>query len=88
MTVPWACDFAGIVEEVGPKVAKLFQTGDRVTGITHGCNAVRPEDEVRTQDFGRKELGERLHYWSRLYDYWPEFVSEPGTPNAWTATEL
>ncbi|GAA87093.1 zinc-binding oxidoreductase ToxD, partial [Aspergillus luchuensis IFO 4308] len=38
------CDFAGIVEEVGPKVPERFQKGDRVLGLTHGCNAVEPED--------------------------------------------
>lgn len=30
------CDFAGIVEEVGPAVTKKFQKGDRVAGFSHG----------------------------------------------------
>ncbi|OJJ76948.1 hypothetical protein ASPBRDRAFT_49952 [Aspergillus brasiliensis CBS 101740] len=30
------CDFAGIVEDVGPKVAKSFQKGDRVTDGAFG----------------------------------------------------
>ncbi|KAI2897944.1 hypothetical protein CBS63078_7789 [Aspergillus niger] len=42
------CDFAGIVEEIGPKVTK-YQKGDRVLGLTHGCNAVEPEDGAFAQ---------------------------------------
>lgn len=38
------CDYAGIVEEVGPKVKKELRAGDRVFGFTHGCNSVQPED--------------------------------------------
>lgn len=30
------CDYAGIVEEVGPKVSKPFKKGDRVAGFAHG----------------------------------------------------
>ena len=30
------CDFAGIVEEVGPTVTKKFKKGDRVAGFGHG----------------------------------------------------
>ncbi|KAF3385077.1 Protein TOXD [Penicillium rolfsii] len=36
------CDYAGIVEAVGPAVKKTFKKGDRVAGFVHGCNAVRP----------------------------------------------
>ncbi|RJE27154.1 oxidoreductase [Aspergillus sclerotialis] len=38
------CDYAGIVEEVGPKVKKEFRKGDRICGFVHGSNAVQPED--------------------------------------------
>ncbi|KAF7587032.1 hypothetical protein BBP40_007828 [Aspergillus hancockii] len=38
------CDYAGIVEAVGPKVKKNFKKGDRVCGFVHGANAVQPED--------------------------------------------
>lgn len=32
------CDYAGIVEEVGPKVTKAFKKGDRIFGVAHGSN--------------------------------------------------
>ncbi|OOF93314.1 hypothetical protein ASPCADRAFT_398391 [Aspergillus carbonarius ITEM 5010] len=38
------CDYAGIVEEVGPAVKKPFKKGDRVCGFVHGANAVQHED--------------------------------------------
>ncbi|KAL4962423.1 zinc-binding alcohol dehydrogenase family protein [Aspergillus stella-maris] len=38
------CDYAGVVEEVGPAVKKSFKKGDRVCGFVHGSNAVQPED--------------------------------------------
>lgn len=38
------CDYAGIVEEVGPKVTKSWKKGDRVCGVTHGGN----QDNVET----------------------------------------
>ncbi|RAK98093.1 zinc-binding alcohol dehydrogenase family protein [Aspergillus ibericus CBS 121593] len=38
------CDYAGIVEEVGPAVKKSFKKGDRVCGFVHGANAVQHED--------------------------------------------
>ncbi|KAJ9156581.1 alcohol dehydrogenase [Pleurostoma richardsiae] len=38
------CDYAGVVEEVGPKVTKPFKKGDRVAGVVHGSNAVQHED--------------------------------------------
>ncbi|KAK4121612.1 GroES-like protein [Parathielavia appendiculata] len=37
------CDYAGIVEAVGPKVTKPFVKGDRVCGMVHGANKLRPE---------------------------------------------
>ncbi|KAK3306440.1 chaperonin 10-like protein [Chaetomium strumarium] len=37
------CDYAGIVEQVGPKVTKKFAKGDRVAGFVHGSNRLRPE---------------------------------------------
>lgn len=30
------CDYAGIVEAVGPKVQKEFRKGDRISGVVHG----------------------------------------------------
>ncbi|EAQ88415.1 hypothetical protein CHGG_05034 [Chaetomium globosum CBS 148.51] len=35
------CDYAGIVEQVGPKVNKPFAKGDRICGIAHGANSLR-----------------------------------------------
>jgi NADPH:quinone reductase-like Zn-dependent oxidoreductase len=37
------CDYAGVVEQVGPKVTKPFVKGDRVCGMVHGSNTLRPE---------------------------------------------
>lgn len=42
------CDFAGFVETVGPKVTK-FKKGDKILGITHGCNSIQPEDGAFSQ---------------------------------------
>lgn len=30
------CDWAGLVEKIGPKVEKQFKIGDRVAGFAHG----------------------------------------------------
>jgi len=30
------CDYAGIIEQVGPAVTKAFKVGDRVAGFAHG----------------------------------------------------
>lgn len=38
------CDFAGIVEQIGPKVTRQHTKGDHVFGFTHGANALRKED--------------------------------------------
>lgn len=38
------CDYAGVVEAVGPKVKKPFKKGDRIAGFAHGGNSVQPED--------------------------------------------
>ncbi|KAJ5533540.1 oxidoreductase [Penicillium frequentans] len=37
------CDYAGIVEAIGPKVGKNWKKGDRVAGFVHGCNLIRPD---------------------------------------------
>ncbi len=38
------CDYAGTVEEVGPKVKKPFKKGDRICGLCHGANLLQHED--------------------------------------------
>lgn len=38
------CDFAGVIEEVGPKVTKAWNKGDRICGCAHGANFVNEED--------------------------------------------
>ncbi|KND88388.1 Protein TOXD [Tolypocladium ophioglossoides CBS 100239] len=38
------CDYAGVVEAVGPKVTRGFKKGDRVCGMVHGSNTVQHED--------------------------------------------
>jgi NADPH:quinone reductase-like Zn-dependent oxidoreductase len=38
------CDYAGTVVEVGSKVQKKWQKGDRIAGFTHGGNSVELED--------------------------------------------
>ncbi|EXJ77165.1 hypothetical protein A1O3_10323 [Capronia epimyces CBS 606.96] len=38
------CDFAGVVEEVGPAVTKPWAKGDRICGVAHGGNVLQPED--------------------------------------------
>lgn len=38
------CDYAGTVVSVGPAVTKSWKAGDRISGFTHGANAVQPED--------------------------------------------
>ncbi|KAK1752815.1 chaperonin 10-like protein [Echria macrotheca] len=38
------CDFAGVVEDVGPHVQKPWKKGDRIAGFAHGSNVVQPED--------------------------------------------
>ncbi|PWY85926.1 GroES-like protein [Aspergillus heteromorphus CBS 117.55] len=38
------CDYAGIVEEVGPGVTKPFRVGDRVCGSVFGCNPKYPAE--------------------------------------------
>lgn len=37
------CDYAGVVEAIGPMVSKDWKKGDRVAGFVHGCNVIRPE---------------------------------------------
>lgn len=36
------CDYAGVVQAIGPRVKKPFKKGDRVAGFVHGCDAARP----------------------------------------------
>lgn len=31
------CDFAGVVEELGPDAPANLKVGDRVAGFVHGC---------------------------------------------------
>ncbi|OQD80001.1 hypothetical protein PENANT_c040G09921 [Penicillium antarcticum] len=38
------CDFAGVVEQVGPAVTKNWKKGDRIAAFVHGCNATEIED--------------------------------------------
>ncbi|KAK3991013.1 putative zinc-binding oxidoreductase ToxD [Cladorrhinum sp. PSN332] len=38
------CDYAGYVEEVGPKVEKEFRRGDLVCGMIHGSNRNQPQE--------------------------------------------
>ena len=38
------CDYSGVVEEVGSKVTKQWQKGDRIAGFVHGVNKTEPED--------------------------------------------
>ncbi|SPN97149.1 related to toxD gene [Cephalotrichum gorgonifer] len=38
------CDYAGVVELVGPKVTKPFKKGDRICGPVNGSNGLRKED--------------------------------------------
>ncbi|KXT03166.1 hypothetical protein AC579_4968 [Pseudocercospora musae] len=37
-------DFAGVVEEIGPKVTKNWKKGDRIANFCHGGNETQPED--------------------------------------------
>jgi len=38
------CDFAGIVDGVGPAVTRPFRKGDRVWGNVHGSNKLKPDN--------------------------------------------
>ncbi|KAM3426203.1 hypothetical protein NHJ13734_009599 [Beauveria thailandica] len=38
------CDYAGIVEAVGPAVKKALKKGDRVCGVVHGSNIAQHQD--------------------------------------------
>lgn len=43
------CDFAGVVEKVGPAVTKAWKAGDPICGVTHGANLVNSEDGAFAQ---------------------------------------
>jgi NADPH:quinone reductase-like Zn-dependent oxidoreductase len=36
-------DYAGTVVQVGEQVNRAFEPGDRVAGISHGCNVLHPD---------------------------------------------
>lgn len=36
------CDYAGVVEAVGPNVTKAFRPGDRIAGFGHGGQLLCP----------------------------------------------
>lgn len=38
------CDYAGVVESVGPAVTKKWKLGDKIFGVAHGANLVNPDD--------------------------------------------
>ncbi|KAK0755671.1 hypothetical protein N5P37_011783 [Trichoderma harzianum] len=38
------CDYAGVIEAIGPAVIKPLRKGDRVCGMAHGSNVVQKED--------------------------------------------
>jgi NADPH:quinone reductase-like Zn-dependent oxidoreductase len=38
------CDYAGTVVQVGDKVTKKFQAGDRIAGVAHGANGSNKDD--------------------------------------------
>ena len=40
------CDYAGVVEEVGAAVTRPFKKGDRIAGIAHGGECMRPGRRV------------------------------------------
>ncbi|KAL5342246.1 chaperonin 10-like protein [Aspergillus crustosus] len=38
------CDYAGVVEAVGPKVEKEFRKGERISGVVHGSDRTQLEN--------------------------------------------
>ncbi|KAK0387439.1 hypothetical protein NLU13_5751 [Sarocladium strictum] len=38
------CDYSGVVEEVGSKVQKSFNKGDRISGVVHGSDITQHEN--------------------------------------------
>lgn len=43
------CDWAGIVQEIGPAVTKKLQVGDRVAGFAHGGMSVWRVDSFQSR---------------------------------------
>lgn len=50
------CDYSGVIEEVGSKVTKSWQKGDRVAGFVHGGNHSEPEDGCFAEYVAPKHL--------------------------------
>lgn len=47
MSTPGAgvgCDFAGIIENIGPNAGDRWKKGDRIAGLVHGSNALRLDE--------------------------------------------
>ena len=38
------CDYAGVIEELGPDLQKSWKVGDRICGFVHGGNSLQKED--------------------------------------------
>ena len=48
------CDFAGVFEDIGSEVSR-FKKGDRVCGVVHGSNQVRPNNAAFQEYLYAKE---------------------------------
>jgi NADPH:quinone reductase-like Zn-dependent oxidoreductase len=54
------CDYAGIVEAVGPAVKRSFKKGDRIAGFGHG-GGYRP-DHIREAEADKRPTGNDANY--------------------------
>ncbi|KAF2164096.1 hypothetical protein M409DRAFT_68030 [Zasmidium cellare ATCC 36951] len=54
-------DFSGVIEDIGPKVTKKWQKGDRVCGFVHGGNETQPEDDASTLGTGVITCGQSMY---------------------------